>query len=165
MTQIMPSVGAAMLEDEILSRGVLLRRYVAWCIDLLLIGVITGAFWLAIATFGVLTFGLGFHILPGLGVVPFAYHWLFLSSSLSATPGQGLMGLTVRRDDNLARPNWVEAAVWTLLYYLTLAIFFPLLVIALFTVRKRALHDILSGLVVIRKRALTGPAGYWNMTG
>ena len=63
----------------------------------------------------------------------------------------------------MAPPNWVEAAVWTLFYYVTLALFFPLLLVALFTQRRRALHDILSGLVVIRKRALTLPAGYWNM--
>ncbi len=28
-----------------------------------------------------------------------------------------------------------------------------------------ALHDMLSGLVVVRERALTAPAGFWNMPG
>ena len=165
MTQALNSVGAAMLQDDLLSRGVLVRRYAAWCIDLLLVGILTFTLWLAVATFGVLTFGLGFHMLPALAAVPFGYHWLFLSSPMAATPGQAMMGLVVRRNDDLAPPNWVEAAVWTLFYYLTLALFFPLLLVALFTVRRRALHDILSGLVIIRKRALTVPAGYWNMPG
>ena len=165
MTQVLNPVGTAMLQDDLLSRGVLLRRYAAWCIDLVLLGIVTGALWLAVATFGVLTFGLGFHILPVLAAVPFGYHWLFLSSPMAATPGQAVMGLAIRRNDDLAPPNWVEAGVWTLFYYLTLALFFPLLLVTLFTVRHRALHDILSGLVVIRKRALTVPAGYWNMPG
>ena len=34
--------------------------------------------------------------------------------------------------------------------------------IVLFTVRKRALHDMISGLVLVRRRALTPPSGYWN---
>jgi uncharacterized RDD family membrane protein YckC len=157
------AIGAALMEDDFLSRGVLLRRYAAWWIDLLLIGLIDIGLWLGIATFGLVTLGLGWAMMPVLGAVPFLYHWLFLSSGMSATPGQSLMGLVVARNADLARPDWVEAGVWTLLYYLTLAVFFPLLLVALFTTRKRALHDILSGLVVIRKRALTQPVGYWNM--
>ena len=163
MTQATNTAGGAMLRDDLLSRGVLTRRFAAWCIDLLLIGVVTGTLWLTIGAFGVLTLGLGFFVLPALGAVPFAYHWLFLSSAMSATPGQAMMGLQVRRNEDMAPPNWVEAAVWTLFYYVTLAVFFPLLLVALFTTRNRALHDILSGLAVIRKRALTVPAGYWNM--
>jgi uncharacterized RDD family membrane protein YckC len=64
----------------------------------------------------------------------------------------------------------MEALASVLLFYLTLAVFFPLLLLALFTVRRRAPHDMLSGLVVIRRRALetpilTQPAGSWNMPG
>ena len=163
MTQAMNTVGEAKLQDEALSHGVLTRRFGAWCVDMVLIGIITVMLWLMIAAFGVVTLGLGFVVLPGLAAVPFTYNWLFLSSAMAATPGQAMMGLQVRRNDDMAPPNWVEAAVWTLFYYVTLALFFPLLLVALFTQRRRALHDILSGLVVIRKRALTLPAGYWNM--
>lgn len=163
MTQATNTVGGAMPQDDALSHGVLMRRFGAWCIDMLLIGILTFTLWLAIAAFGVVTLGLGFFILPGLAAVPFTYNWLFLSSPMSATPGQAIMGLEVRRNDDLAPPNWVEAAVWTAFYYVTLALFFPLLLVALFTHLNRALHDILSGLAVVRKRALTVPAGYWNM--
>ena len=48
---------------------------------------------------------------------------------------------------------------------LTLATTGLLLLIALFTVRHRTLHDLASGLVVARTRALTGGFGSWNMQG
>jgi uncharacterized RDD family membrane protein YckC len=51
------------------------------------------------------------------------------------------------------------------LFYLTLATTGLLLLVALFTIRKRALHDLASGLVVIRERALTRGVGSWNMQG
>jgi uncharacterized RDD family membrane protein YckC len=52
------------------------------------------------------------------------------------------------------------------MFYLTLATSGLLLVVALFTRRHRALHDIVSGLVVVRVRAiqtLTTGGGGWNM--
>jgi uncharacterized RDD family membrane protein YckC len=55
--------------------------------------------------------------------------------------------------------------VSVLLFYLTLATSGLLLLVALFTLRHRTLHDILSGLVVVRVRALTAGAGGWNMPG
>ena len=59
--------------------------------------------------------------------------------------------------------------VFTLIFYLTLATTGLLLLFALFTVRHRTLHDLASGLVVVRahacRRALTGGPGSWNMQG
>jgi len=79
-----------------------------------------------------------------------------------------MLGLTVRRNDDLGPPTGVQALVSTLLYYLTLATWGLLLLVALFTLRKRTLHDLVSGLVVVRVRAmdaLTPPPGPWNMAG
>jgi uncharacterized RDD family membrane protein YckC len=159
--QTMPN--SALHEDEVLTRGVLSRRFIAWLIDLLLIGVLVAVVWTVTAAFGLVTLGLGWYLLPWVSVVPFAYHWLSIASPLSATPGQAVMGLALRNNQTLERPDFVEAAVWVILYYLTLAVFCPALLIMLFTERKRALHDIVSGLVMVRRRALTPPAGYWNM--
>ena len=53
----------------------------------------------------------------------------------------------------------------TLLFYATLATSGLLLLIALFTARRRTLHDLISGLVVVRTRALTGSPASWNMPG
>jgi uncharacterized RDD family membrane protein YckC len=82
-----------------------------------------------------------------------------------------MVGLTVRRNDDLGPPTPLQALLSVLLYYLTLATSGLLLVVALFTIRHRTLHDLLSGLVVVRVRAmerltaetLTPSGGTWNM--
>ena len=71
----------------------------------------------------------------------------------------------MRRNDDLGPPTPLQALVYTLLFYLTLATSGLLLLVALFTVRHRTLHDLASGLVVVRARALTGGLGSWNMQG
>jgi uncharacterized RDD family membrane protein YckC len=155
----------APIDDYWLTEGVLARRVFAWLVDLLLIGLLLGALLLLLLLFGVLTLGLGLPLLGALPVVPFCYHWLFVAGPASATPGQQALGLVVRRDDDLGRPTPVQAFVYTLVFYLTLAATGLLLLVALFTVRHRTLHDLASGLVVVRARALTGGLGSWNMQG
>ena len=75
---------------------------------------------------------------------------LFVAGPASATPGQQALGLVVRRNDDLGRPTPLQALVFTLVFYLTLATTGLLLLFALFTVRQRTLHDLASGLVVVR---------------
>ncbi len=157
------SYTTAMQEDDWLTRGVLIRRMLAWVVDVLVIGALAGMLWTVLFTFGMVTLGLGLPLLGILPLVPFLYHILFLASPLSATPGQTLFGLTVRRDEDFSRPSLLAAVISTLLFYLTLATSGLLLLVALFTVRKRTLHDLLSGLVVVRERALTPASGAWNI--
>jgi uncharacterized RDD family membrane protein YckC len=83
----------------------------------------------------------------------------------SATPGQRMMDLTVRRNDDLGPPSGLQAFVSVLLFYVTMATSGLLLLVALFTIRHRTLHDLVSGLVVVRVRALTAEGGGWNMYG
>jgi len=157
--------GMTQMDDHLLTHGVLIRRCFAWVIDVLLIGLICVMLLLVLLLFGLLTLGLGLPLLGILPFVPFAYHMLFLVGRPSATPGQSVLGLVVRRNDDLGRPTPAQAAVSTLLFYLTLATSGLLLLVALFTVRKRTLHDLASGLVVVRTRALTQGLGSWNMQG
>jgi uncharacterized RDD family membrane protein YckC len=156
---------ATPIDDYWLTEGVLARRIFAWLIDVLLIGLIVAALWLVLLLFGVLTLGLGLPLLGALPFVPFCYHLLFVAAPASATPGQQALGLVVRRNDDLGRPTPVQALIYTLLFYLTLATTGLLLLFALFTIRHRTLHDLASGLVVVRARALTGGLGSWNMQG
>jgi uncharacterized RDD family membrane protein YckC len=153
------------IDEYLLTEGVLIRRVFAWLIDVLLIGLICVALWFALMLFGLVTLGLGLPLLGILPFVPFCYHMLFLAGPASATPGQSALGLVVRRNDDLGRPTPVQALVSTLLFYATLATSGLLLLIALFTVRRRTLHDLISGLVVVRTRALTGSPASWNMHG
>jgi uncharacterized RDD family membrane protein YckC len=74
-----------------------------------------------------------------------------------------LLGITARRDTDLGRPMLVQACVFTAGLYLTLAAGAVWLLVALVTRRHRALHDLASGLVVVRTRALTRLGGYGNM--
>ena len=63
------------------------------------------------------------------------------------------------------RRRCLQAALAVLLFYLTMATSGLLLLVALFTIRHRTLHDLVSGLVVVRTEALTAPGGGWNMYG
>jgi uncharacterized RDD family membrane protein YckC len=159
------SYQAIPIDDDFLTEGVLLRRVFAWLIDALLIGLIWIALTLTLVLFGLLTLGLGLPMLGILPFVPFCYHVLFLAGPPSATPGQSALGLVVRRNDDFGRPTLAQAVVSTLLFYASLAFSGLPLLLALFTVRRRTPHDLISGLVVLRTRALTRGLGSWNMPG
>jgi uncharacterized RDD family membrane protein YckC len=82
---------------------------------------------------------------------------------MSATPGQAMLGLIVRRNDDLGRPSFAQALVSVIGFYITIAFGVIWLAVALLTVRRRTFHDMVSCLVVVR--ALQPPAGYWSMPG
>jgi uncharacterized RDD family membrane protein YckC len=162
------SFGNPYLDDDFLTGGVMFRRCVAWVFDAFLIVVLVWVLWWILVMFGLLTLGLGFGAMSILPFVPFAYHFLSLLGASSATPGQQMTGLTVRRHLDLGPPTGLQALASVLVFYLTLATSGLLLVVALFTRQHRTLHDLVSGLVVVRVRAMrtlteTGPG--WNMPG
>lgn len=138
-----------------LLEGVVWRRAWAWVVDLLLIGVLVAVLWVVLATFGLMTMGLGLPLLGLLPVVPLAYHALFVAGTISATPGQAMLDLAVRREDDLGPPSFVQAALFTAGLWLTISVFSPLLLLVFFSLRNRALHDMAAGVVVVRRRALT----------
>ncbi len=154
----------AWLLEAMLSEGTIARRIAGFVVDGVLVLIITKFLAVGFFLFGILTLGLG---MPLLGLLPFvapAYNWLSLISPLAATPGQALFGLTVRDADNLAPPTALAALVWTAGFYASLALGGAPLLLVLFTARRRTLHDLLSGLVVVRARALTGWLGPWNIS-
>jgi uncharacterized RDD family membrane protein YckC len=142
-----------MVSDEAFISGVMSRRCLAWLLDATLICLLVGVLWLVLLLFGLLTLGLGFGAMAILPAVPFLYHFVSLLRSASATPGQMMMGLTVRRDEDLGPPTGFQALIFTVVFYLTLATSGLLLLVALFTVRHRTLHDLASDLVVVRRHA------------
>jgi uncharacterized RDD family membrane protein YckC len=159
------SFGGAHLYDDFLTDGVMSRRCVAWVIDVILIALLIWVLWWLLVMFGFLTLGLGFGAMGILPLVPFCYHFFSLLGMASATPGQRMMDLTVRRNDDLGPPSGLQAFISVLLFYVTMATSGLLLLVALFTIRHRTLHDLVSGLVVVRVRALTAEGGGWNMYG
>lgn len=156
---------SAMLQDEILTTGVLSRRFLAWCIDLLCIFALACLAWVLLLALGLVTLGLGLPLMALLPLIPFCYHLLFLASPMAATPGQAMMGLVVVRNDDFGRPTPPQAAVSTLVLYVTLALGAIWMLVALVTLRKRTFHDMLSGLVVVRRRALMPPDPGWGIAG
>lgn len=154
--------------DDMLTEGVLWRRVAAWCVDAVLIGLLMLGLWWLLVMVGFLTLGLGFPLLGVLPFVPFLYQLLSLLGRASATPGQQMFDLVVRRNEDLGPPTALRVVLFILGFYLTMMTCGLLLAVALVTARHRTLHDLVSGLVVVRMRgmqALTAPPGYWNIPG
>lgn len=141
-------------DDEVLTDGVLVRRIVAWAFDAALMGALMAA-WFGFATgVTVLTLGFGIGAYGLLPVIPLAYSWISLASPLSATPGQALAGLVMVDNASFTRPTIVQALIWIIGYWLTLGLLCLLFFLAIFTLRKRCLHDILAGVVLVRRANL-----------
>ena len=157
------------LQDPMIVRGVRTRRLIAWVLDALILGVVMSVGTVICFVLGLATLGLAWWPLFALlGIVPFVYSILCIASPLSATPGQALMGLSVRRVADLGPPDLAQAIIAALGYYVTMATSGLLLLASLVIDHKRALHDVVSGLVVVRADALrseslTPAAGAWNM--
>ena len=152
-------------EEAALTEGVLVRRFGAFIVDGVIVTILCAVLWVLLGTFGILTLGLGMPLLGLIPFVPFAYNWLTLLGGVSATPGQAMMGLRVRRDEDLGPPSPLQALAWSIGFVLTCGLGFIWFAVALVTVRHRAIHDLVSGLVVVRARStssLTGSRPAWK---
>ena len=143
--------------DESIHHGVISRRILSWGIDAVLLAIGLAALHVALLAFGLVTLGLGLPLLAALPTVPFLYTWLCVAS-FAATPGQTLAGLSVRSDATLATPDGLQALLYTVGYWLTLASGGLPLLLVLVTPRGRALHDMLGGVAVLRTDALASQA-------
>jgi uncharacterized RDD family membrane protein YckC len=150
---------AARYADDSLTWGVPSRRVGAFVIDWLLIAVLTMGVSIGFAVIHVMSLGLLHGPAHLFLIVGFIYETLWIAGPGGATPGQRSVGLAVRRMADLERPTLVEAAAFVALLYITLAAGVIWLAVAFFTYRRRAIHDMISGLVVVRAGALrwTGP--------
>jgi uncharacterized RDD family membrane protein YckC len=67
------------------------------------------------------------------------------------------MGMIVVRDADLGPPTGLQAFVYMVGYLVTMAFGAIWTAVAVVTTRHRTLHDIVSGLVVVRRSALQSP--------
>jgi len=131
-------------------RDILGRRFAAYLLDLVFVAVVSavlsGLFTLlTIATLGLLS--VLFLVLPAVGVL---YGALTIGGRHSATWGMRLLGIEALRTDG-GRPEFAQALIFSLLFYATVGLTsWLILLVALATPRNRALHDILSGVVIRR---------------
>jgi uncharacterized RDD family membrane protein YckC len=128
--------------------GVRSRRIFAVCFDLVIVSVLVALFWIASV---VLTLGLALFFLPPLfPIVAFFYNGLSVSGPKMATPGMRTMDLEMRMHDTGARVPFINAAVQAVLFYVSW-FFPPVFLVSLVDPEKRCLHDILAGIVIVRR--------------
>ncbi|HEV3177575.1 MAG TPA: RDD family protein [Stellaceae bacterium] len=132
-------------------RGILARRVFAYWVDLFCIALLVALAWLVLWLLAIASLGLLSPLLLLLGLIPVLYHTLSIGGPHSATPGMRLTGVEVRSWTG-ARPSYLQAFVQTILFYVTVYPTWSLvLLVALFNERRRTLHDILAGTLVIRQ--------------
>ena len=141
------------LDDIRAYEGVRTRRVIAVLIDYVIVALLTIPFAIVVFLLGLLTLGLGWalfsFLVPAVAVL---YIWNTLGSADQATTGMKMMGVRLDRLDG--RPiDGLTAVVHSVLFWAGNVILTPLvLLVTLFSDRKRTLHDLLLGTVVSRVR-------------
>lgn len=136
-----------------LFEGVLARRMIAFVIDAVVISIPIILATLFILIFGLLTLGLGWFLFwlwwPAAVIWALAYYGFTLGGPESATIGMRMMNIQMR--------TWYGAPAYFLLgvahailFWLTVSLLTPfVLLVGFFNGRRRLLHDMLIGTVVI----------------
>ncbi len=141
--------------------GVLWRRAAAYAIDAFCIGALMVAAWVLFALLTLLSFGLLAPVLWFVfGLIPLGYHTLLVGGPHSATLGMRVFDLELRSWDG-ERPAFLQALAHTALFYLSVgATGCLILLFALFNRRKRTLHDVLAGMLMVRGPARLAPPSW-----
>ena len=141
-----------MLEPE-LFRGVLTRRFFAFLIDLVVLAIPIILAVVFIAVFGVVTLGLGWALFwlvsPASVIWALIYYGASLGGPHSATVGMRVMDLEMRTWYG-APSYFVLGAMHAVVFWISISVLTPfVLLVGLFNGRRRLLHDIVLGTVVI----------------
>lgn len=141
--------------DVRLFDGVRRRRVLAFALDVALIAILTFVAGIAVFFLGIFTLGLGWFaylfLWQGIALV---YAATTLGGPNGATPGMRAMGIEMRLRDG-SRPYPLIAVAHSLLFWFSVSLLTPfVLAISLIDDRKRTLHDLLLGTVVVDTDAL-----------
>ncbi|NWG22830.1 MAG: RDD family protein [Pseudorhodoplanes sp.] len=136
-----------------LFEGVPARRFVAFIIDLLIISIPIVFLAIFIFMIGVATLGLGFFLYGLMPVITtiwaLVYYGATFGSPRSATIGMRVMDLEMRTWYG-APAYFVLGAVHAVVFWVSISVFTPLIVlVCFFNERRRLLHDMIVGTVVI----------------
>jgi uncharacterized RDD family membrane protein YckC len=142
-----------------LFRGVLTRRVFAFLIDLVVLSVPVILAYIFIGVFGLITLGLGWLLFwlvwPAAVVWALIYYGATLGGPHSATLGMRVMDLELRTWYG-APGYFVLGAMHAVLFWISVSFLTPLvLLIGLLNGRRRLLHDIVLGTVVINSSIRT----------
>jgi uncharacterized RDD family membrane protein YckC len=149
-----------------LFEGVLARRCVAFLIDVTIITVPVLFAALFILVFGFITLGVGWVLYallwPATVIWAVVYYGLTFGSAASATLGMRVMDIEMRTWYG-APAYFVLGAVHAVVFWIAISFLTPLiLLVALFNERKRLLHDMLVGTVVINNADRAQVLHHWN---
>jgi len=156
-----------------LFEGVLARRVVAFTIDLIIIVLPLIVAAIFIFFLGLITFGLGWALFwllsPASVIWALFYYGITLGSPASATLGMRAMDLEMHTWYG-APCYFVLGAVHAVVYWLSVSVLSPvILLVGFLNARRRLLHDILVGTVVIntagRAASLRAAAGFGDRVG
>jgi uncharacterized RDD family membrane protein YckC len=140
-----------------LFEGVLMRRVAAFAIDLIIIAIPVVLAFILILVLGIMTLGIGFALYgllsPASVIWALFYYGVTLGSPASATLGMRAMGIEMR--------TWyggplyfLLGAVHAVVFWVSVSVLTPfILIVGLFNGRKRLLHDMLVGTVLINNPA------------
>jgi len=147
-----------------LFRGVLTRRVIAFLIDLIVLSIPIVLAILFIAVFGLVTLGLGWALFwlvsPASIIWALVYYGASLGGPHSATLGMRVMDLELRTWYG-APGYFLLGAMHAVLFWISVSVLSPLvLLVGLFNGRRRLLHDVVLGTVVINNsvRSQVAPA-------
>ncbi len=136
-----------------LFRGVLTRRVFAFLIDLVVLSIPVILACVFIAVFGVVTLGFGWALFwlvsPASVIWAVIYYGASLGGPHSATLGMRVLDLELRTWYG-APGYFVLGAMHAVLFWVSISVLSPLvLLVGLFNGRRRLLHDIVLGTVII----------------
>lgn len=137
-----------------LYQSITFKRSLAWVIDAIILLILLSILWVIAFFGGIVTFGLLWKVAAIISaILPAAYHAYLVGGPASATIGMSVTGLTVRTIDG-GSPNALQGLVMVVGFYMSLTLLTPLVLgVAFFNSRRRCLHDMLSGVVVVNRRA------------
>jgi uncharacterized RDD family membrane protein YckC len=143
-----------------LFEGVLARRLIAFVIDLIILAVPVVFLAMFIFVVGVVTLGLGFVfyalLSPAMVLWALFYYGATLGGRHSATIGMRAMDIEMRTWYG-APAYFVLGAVHAIVFWVTVSVLTPLvLLVCLFNERRRCLHDMLVGTIVINNELRSG---------
>jgi len=142
---------ATRFEDTRAYSGVRTRRIFAFLLDYFFVALLTIPFAILIAILGLLTFGLGWALFSVLvPMVAILYVWNTLGGPKQATSGMQMMSIRLERLDG-GRVDGLLAVVHSVLFWAGNVVLTPLILLATLVLdRKRTVHDLLLGTVVVR---------------
>ena len=138
-------------DDWRLYEGVRTRRVLAFFLDYLIVALLAVPFAVFIFLLGVVTLGLGWLLFAiFVPLLALSYVAVTMGGAKQATVGMQIMDIRLERLDG-KRVDWLLAVVHSVLFWAGNVIVSPLILVATLVLdRKRTIHDLLLGTVVVR---------------